>query len=168
VVSAAGAATARSAGLDDVWAALAEVPDPELPAVSVVDLGMVETIERTPDRIRVEILPTFIGCPVIEFLQAAIRDRLAGMASTVRVDISYTVPWTTDRLRPAARKKLRLHGIAPPPQGASRALPMLTTPACPRCGSSRTRLEGSFGPTPCRAIAYCPDCREPFEAFKPL
>jgi ring-1,2-phenylacetyl-CoA epoxidase subunit PaaD len=158
-----------------VLAALDEVADPEIPTVSIVELGMIERVELTASGIAVELLPTFVGCPALEVIRSAVEDRLAGFGLPVRVDVSFSTPWTSDRISPEGRAKLRASGFAPPPHlaslGSGRALPMLGEQApveCPYCGSSRTTLENVFGPTQCRSIRHCADCRQPFEAFKPI
>jgi ring-1,2-phenylacetyl-CoA epoxidase subunit PaaD len=161
-----------------VLAALDDVPDPEIPAVSIVEMGMVEQIELTPAGITVELLPTFVGCPALEVIRESVTERLSAFDVPVRVDISFSTPWTSDRISPEGRSKLRSSGFAPPPHlgvGATgRALPMLgdlraAAPVeCPYCGSTRTTLENVFGPTQCRSIRHCAECRQPFEAFKPI
>ena len=165
-----------------VMAALADVPDPEIPAVSIVELGMVGEIEVGASGIRVELLPTFVGCPALEMIRDEVQRRLGELGRPVQVDVSFATPWTSDRITPAGREKLRGSGFAPPPHlREGRALPMLGLPAspaspvgaaepveCPYCGSSRTTLENVFGPTQCRSIHHCADCRQPFEAFKPI
>ena len=172
----------EASGLEGrVWAALAEVPDPEIPAVSVVDLGIVGSVEAAPERIRVELLPTFVGCPAIDVIRRSVAERLAGMAGRVEVEPTFAEPWTSDRITPAGRRKLRESGFAPPgprpvddrPLFATIAVrPPLAgeTPAagvsCPFCGSLDTALENPFGPTLCRAIFWCNACRQPFEQFK--
>jgi len=162
----------RSIDRDDVLAALAEVADPEIPTVSVVELGMIGEIDVRPDAIDVEVLPTFVGCPALEVIRDSVAARLAEFGRPVHVEISFATPWTTERISPAGREKLRRSGFAPPPAArAGRALPMLDAAApvpCPYCGSLRTTLESAFGPTQCRTIRHCPDCRQPFEAFKPV
>jgi ring-1,2-phenylacetyl-CoA epoxidase subunit PaaD len=168
-----------------VWAALAEVPDPEIPALSLVDLGVVNRVELDPDAdaVRVELLPTFVGCPAIEQMRAAAAERLAGLAGRVEVEVTMAEPWTSDRITPKGRRKLRDSGFAPPSRGASRPAPLIETiavrpgigrpgggdaeaVACPWCGSTETDLENPFGPTLCRAIHWCRACRQPFERFK--
>ncbi|HEX8025238.1 MAG TPA: 1,2-phenylacetyl-CoA epoxidase subunit PaaD [Candidatus Limnocylindrales bacterium] len=159
-----------------VMAALESIPDPEIPAVSIVELGMVEAIDVRPGSIRVELLPTFVGCPAIDLIRTNVEERLAEFDLPVEVELSFSTPWTTDRISPAGREKLRGSGFAPPPWigDATRALPMLggsdagPSVECPYCGSSRTTLESVFGPTQCRSIRHCADCRQPFEAFKPV
>jgi ring-1,2-phenylacetyl-CoA epoxidase subunit PaaD len=156
-----------------VWEALAEVPDPEIPVLSVVDLGLVETVELDGERLRVELLPTFVGCPALELIRQAVAERLDGMAPAVEVEMTFAVPWTSDRITPQGRRKLRESGFAPPgPAGPAQELPLFATIAvrpsatCPWCGSPDTVLENAFGPTLCRAIFWCNRCRQPFEQFK--
>jgi len=154
-----------------VLAALDDVADPEIPAVSIVELGMIERIDVEPDRLRVELLPTFVGCPALEVIRDAVTQRLGEFGRPVEVETSFATPWTSDRISPAGREKLRQSGFAPPPHiGSGRALPMLgeAPVQCPYCGSARTTLENVFGPTQCRSIRHCADCRQPFEAFKPV
>ena len=154
-----------------VMAALGDVADPEIPTVSIVELGMIGGIDVEPDRLRVELLPTFVGCPALEVIRAAVAERLEAFGRPVAVETSFATPWTSDRISPAGREKLRRSGFAPPPHLASdRALPMLgeAPVECPYCGSARTTLENVFGPTQCRSIRHCAECRQPFEAFKPV
>ena len=158
-----------------VWAALGDVHDPEIPTISVVDLGVVRSVEAEPGRVRVELLPTFVGCPAIEVMRSAVAERLRDFAADVRVEISFAEPWTSERITPEGRRRLRASGFAPPARRAEsvardgRALPMLPflpVAECPYCGSRNTTLENAFGPTACRAIYHCTDCRQPFEQFK--
>ena len=154
-----------------VLAVLDDVADPEIPTVSIVELGMIGGIDVEPARIRVELLPTFVGCPALEVIRNAVTDRLRAFGRAVEVETSFATPWTSDRISPAGREKLRRSGFAPPPHlGSERALPMLgeAPVRCPYCGSARTTLENVFGPTQCRSIRHCADCRQPFEAFKPV
>jgi ring-1,2-phenylacetyl-CoA epoxidase subunit PaaD len=149
--------------------ALAEVPDPELPMVSVVDLGIIHRVDISPadGSIRVEILPTFVGCPALEFIRRAIATRLAAFGRPVDVVATFEVPWTSERISPAGRAALEAAGIAPPgPTTATTLIDLEMRVPCPHCGSSRTRLDNAFGPTQCRTIRYCMDCRQPFEAIK--
>jgi ring-1,2-phenylacetyl-CoA epoxidase subunit PaaD len=155
----------------EVWAALAEVPDPEIPAVSVVDLGLVHNIELDAGRLRVELLPTFVGCPALELIRRSVADRLQGMAPQVEVEMTFAVPWTSDRITEEGRSKLRHSGFAPPaPTDRSGPLfatiPVRPQAVCPHCGSADTALENLFGPTLCRTLFWCNRCRQPFEQFK--
>jgi ring-1,2-phenylacetyl-CoA epoxidase subunit PaaD len=164
-----------------VWAILADIPDPEIPAISVVDLGVIGSVEATRERIRVELLPTFVGCPAIGVMETQIGERLrdAGLADTVEVTVTFDPPWTSDRISPEGRERLRRSGFAPPvplPGAPGRAafgeldlleeLAVLTVAECPYCGSRDTTLDNPFGPTLCRAIYHCASCRQPFEQFK--
>lgn len=151
--------------LDDVVRATVEaIPDPELPVVSIGDLGMVHEVTVGPgsdDAIRVEILPTFLGCPAVELLSGSIRDGLAGFGRPVVVQPTHVVPWTTDRITPVGRAALASVGIAPPAADPADV-------RCPWCASARVVVDSAFGPTPCRSLYYCRDCRQPFEAMKPV
>ena len=154
-----------------VWAALHDVHDPEIPTISVVDLGVVRTVRAEQGRVRVELLPTFLGCPAIEVMRAAVEERLGEFADDVSVEVSFAEPWTSERITPEGRRVLRESGFAPPappsPLGRSLSvLPTMPVAECPYCGSRNTTLETAFGPTLCRAIYHCTDCRQPFEQFK--
>jgi ring-1,2-phenylacetyl-CoA epoxidase subunit PaaD len=155
-----------------VWEALAEVPDPEIPVVSVVDLGLVHAVELDGGRLRVELLPTFVGCPALELIRRSVADRLAGMAPEVEVEMTFAVPWTSDRITAEGRRRLRDSGFSPPGPAPSSDGPLFTTittrprAACPWCGSADTALENLFGPTLCRTLFWCNRCRQPFEQFK--
>jgi len=152
-----------------VWAALAEVPDPEIPAVSVVDLGIVHAVELDGERLRVELLPTFVGCPALDVIRDSVAARLAGMATDVQVELTFAEPWTSERITAEGRRKLRESGFAPPgPQPLFATIATRPQAACPWCGSDDTALENPFGPTLCRAIFWCNRCRQPFEQFKAI
>ena len=162
-----------------VWAALAEIADPEIPAISLVDLGVIGSVSFEPstaggERLSVELLPTFVGCPAVEVMRQQIGERLTALcvADEVVVEVGYSVPWTSDRITPAGREALRSSGFAPPQQIGSvfsgESLTVLPIATCPYCASRNTTLENPFGPTLCRAIYHCGDCRQPFEAFKPV
>jgi ring-1,2-phenylacetyl-CoA epoxidase subunit PaaD len=162
----------RTLSRTEVWEALAEVPDPEIPVVSVVDLGLVHAVEHDGERLRVELLPTFVGCPALELIRRSVAERLAGMAPQVEVEMTFAVPWTSARITAEGRRKLRESGFSPPGQARSPEGPLFATipvrPAatCPFCGSADTRLENLFGPTLCRTLFWCNRCRQPFEQFK--
>jgi len=154
-----------------VRAALGDVPDPELPMLSVVDLGIVHRVDVSPadGSIRVEILPTFVGCPALELIKDAIARRLAAFGRPVEVIATFAVPWTSDRISPAGRAALEAAGIAPPgPTTGTALIDLEPRVPCPHCGSRRTHLENVFGPTQCRTIRYCTDCRQPFESIKSI
>jgi ring-1,2-phenylacetyl-CoA epoxidase subunit PaaD len=151
------AATIDEEAVRDV---LRVVVDPEIPTVSIVDLGMVGRIEVTPDRIDVELLPTFVGCPAQELIRGAVVDALAPLGHAVSAEFTWRVPWTSDRISPLGLERLAASGFAPPAEpGEVR---------CPFCLSARVVMDNAFGPTACRSLFYCRDCRQPFEAFKPV
>ena len=171
-------APVRDAREEAVWAALAEIADPEIPAISVVELGAIGEVAfgAAPgggERLSVELLPTFIGCPAIDIMRQQIGERLRALeiADEVVVEVSFAQPWTSDRITPAGREKLRGGGFAPPVHigssfGEDQLLTVLPVAECPYCGSRNTTLENPFGPTLCRAIYHCANCRQPFEQFK--
>ncbi len=141
---------------------LAGVPDPEIPAVSVVDLGIVRDID--PEGLSVAITPTYTGCPATAVIERSIREALAaGGLGDVRIVARLDPAWTTDWITAAGLEKLLAYGIAPPP--ASSHL-REQSPACPRCGSLTTEEVSRFGSTPCKALWRCRDCAEPFDRFK--
>jgi ring-1,2-phenylacetyl-CoA epoxidase subunit PaaD len=147
-----------------VWDVLAHVPDPEVPAVSVVDLGIV----RSVDDAAVHITPTYTGCPATLAIEAMIRTALdeAGMG-TLGIVVDLSPPWTTDWISDEGREKLRAYGIAPPPKGDGRGtLKADVATACPRCGSVDVEEVSRFGSTPCKALMRCRSCAEPFDRFK--
>jgi ring-1,2-phenylacetyl-CoA epoxidase subunit PaaD len=145
-----------------VWDALEEIPDPEIPVVSLVDLGVIRSVDVQNGRVRIEFTPTFLGCPALEFMKRAIEEKVPGADVQVIQDDS----WSTDKITPAGREKLRAAGFAPP---APRLVQLQSqVHRCPYCGSTDTRLENIFGPTPCRSLRYCESCRQPFEQFKTI
>ncbi len=162
---------------DDVMAVLTTVMDPEVPVISVVDLGIIRDASVTHDAgqttVRVTVTPTYSGCPAMREIETDIRAALvAAGASTVVVDTVYAPAWTTDWIGPEAREKLRAYGIAPPRRAEPEGLITLTRRRdpvpCPFCGSSDTRLQSEFGSTACKAIHVCNSCRQPFDEFKPF
>jgi ring-1,2-phenylacetyl-CoA epoxidase subunit PaaD len=159
---------------DQVMAVLATVPDPEVPAISVVDLGIVRDVAIADDgAVSVTITPTYSGCPAMHEIEKDIRTALAA-AGAPRVEMRTVLSpaWTTDWIGPEAREKLRAYGIAPPGKAEQGGLITLTrsrTPvACPFCGSKDTELRSEFGSTACKAIHVCRSCRQPFDEFKAL
>ena len=156
---------------NDIWDALRDVPDPEIPIVNLVDLGVILRVEldQAARRARILLLPTFTGCPAIEMMRDLIRERVEQLGLSAQVDVTREQRWSSDRISAAGRRGLARAGIAPPgPAASSSIIPLLEAATCPHCGSHRTTLDSAFGPTLCRAIAYCRDCRQPFEQFKPL
>jgi ring-1,2-phenylacetyl-CoA epoxidase subunit PaaD len=157
---------------ENVWSALAEISDPEIPTISIVDLGVVRDVAVENGHVRVEFTPTFLGCPALEVMREQMADRIRELGGEPEIEVILDDSWSTDRITPAGREKLRASGFAPPaPRSAGRLqLVQLQTGAfrCPYCGSTETRLENIFGPTPCRSLRYCESCRQPFEQFKTI
>jgi ring-1,2-phenylacetyl-CoA epoxidase subunit PaaD len=155
---------------EEVWQLLNQVYDPEIPAVSVVDLGLIRSFGVDGDRITIIMTPTFAGCPAIEVMRASITERLQSAgAKEVEVRLTLHPPWSTDWITPQGRQKLTVFGLAPPPVHAGQLETILDAPrACPYCSSTNTECKNDFGSTLCRAIYVCRNCRQPFEAFKPI
>jgi ring-1,2-phenylacetyl-CoA epoxidase subunit PaaD len=152
-----------------VRAALNDVFDPEIPTLSVVDLGMVEAIQCTDDgNVSLRMMPTFMGCPALLLIENNLRKAISQVEGVASIDVEFvhSTPWTSERITEAGREKLREFGIAPPKCGLL-AMQQFEA-ACPYCGSTNTQLDNLFGPTACRAIFHCNDCRQPFEAMKPV
>jgi len=155
---------------EQVWAALKQVPDPELPVLSIVDLGIVRYVRREPDeRLHVAITPTYSGCPATQVIRASVRAALDahGFADAV-LDEVLSPAWSSDWLSAEGREKLRAFGIAPPAHAvaSARALWQPVRVACPRCASADTERVSEFGSTPCKAHYRCLACAEPFDYFK--
>lgn len=153
-----------------VMATLAEVMDPEIPTISLLDLGVITRVDLDWPRVHVEMTPTFTGCPAMDYMQREVREKLEGMGfSHVEVEMNFETPWSTNRLTDRGRAALLEHGLAPPaPYTTVLDLTVLNNTACPFCGSHNTDLRSPFGPTLCRSLHYCNDCRQGFEGFKPL
>jgi ring-1,2-phenylacetyl-CoA epoxidase subunit PaaD len=159
------------ASVEQVWTWLGEVPDPEVPVVSVVDLGIVRDVAWDADALVVTVTPTYSGCPATAVISLAIEDALRAKGiERVRLERRIAPPWTTDWISAAGREKLRAYGIAPPVGKAAGLERMLArqplTVACPRCGSTDTARISEFGSTPCKAQYRCRACLEPFDYFK--
>jgi ring-1,2-phenylacetyl-CoA epoxidase subunit PaaD len=155
-----------AAGVELAWSLLAEVPDPELPAVSVVDLGIARDVHYADDRLVVTITPTYSGCPAMREIEDDVRARLSERFAHVEVRTTLSPPWTTDWITDEGRRKLAGAGIAPP---GARLLPLLVQgrpEACPRCGSTQVEELAGFGSTACKALWRCTSCREPFDYVK--
>jgi ring-1,2-phenylacetyl-CoA epoxidase subunit PaaD len=155
-----------------VWEALAEIPDPEIPVISLVDLGVVKDVRVEDGRVRIDFTPTFLGCPALEVMQQAMTERVEELGAEADVRVVMDDSWSTDRITDAGREKLRGAGFAPPAPRTSKAPTLLQLERgsfrCPWCGSTETKLENLFGPTPCRSLRYCASCRQPFEQFKTI
>jgi len=141
-----------------VWEWLSAIPDPEIPAISLTDLGIIREVRWDGDCLVVAVTPTYSGCPATAIINLDITSALNGRGiDKLRLERRLSPPWTTDWLSEAGREKLRAYGIAAPARGGV---------ACPRCGSSQTEKISQFGSTPCKASYRCKDCLEPFDYFK--
>jgi len=152
---------------DRALAALEEVVDPEIPVLTIADLGILRDVTVQGDTVEVTITPTYSGCPAMNFITLDIETVLARAGMKARVHTTLSPAWTTDWLTEAARRKLAGFGIAPPEHAASRrALFGEARPACPLCGSEDTEQISEFGSTACKSLHRCRACHEPFDAFK--
>ena len=160
---------ANSISENQIWEWLEAVPDPEIPVLSVIDLGIVRQVTVLADRVEIEVAPTYSGCPATEVIEKSIVDSLAEMGvGNVTLRRVLSPPWTTAWISNARREKLRAYGIAPPQDDAGKRaiLDSVRTIACPRCSATTTTLVSEFASTPCKAAYKCDACLEPFEYFK--
>lgn len=154
----------------DILAALQDVHDPEIPALSVVELGLIAEVQVGGDSVQVKMTPTFAGCPAVEVMRRAMEERLRQLdLGEVKVTLTYDPPWNSNRITPEGRRKLKEFGLAPPaPYTGELNLIQIKDVPCPFCDSHNTTMESPFGPTLCRAIHYCHNCQQSFEQFKPV
>lgn len=150
---------------------LEEVKDPEIPVLSLVDLGVITEVEVTNNAVTVSMTPTFVGCPAMDHMKSEVLEVLQknGVVQP-QVNINLKQSWSSDRITERGRQALKSFGYAPPPSTAfiQHDLDILEHAACPRCNGTHTEMRSPFGPTLCRSLHYCYDCREAFEQFKPL
>lgn len=165
-------ALSEPAGEKALLALVRDLPDPEIPVLTLGDLGVIRYLKRDADAVIVGIAPTYSACPATEFIESSVIKRLEQSGETkVQIERVMSPPWTTDWISAEGRDKLTTYGIAPPAEaaGSKRALMGTDRPAaCPRCDSSATSRVSEFGSTPCKASYKCNDCLEPFEYFKCL
>ena len=150
------------------WAAAASVPDPEIPVVTVADLGILRSVEMVDGVAIARVSPTYTGCPATAVIELAVETALLQAGFKARIERAVSPAWTTDWITDEGREKLRAYGIAPPIRGANSKLALFgeTQVACPKCGSDQTERLSEFGSTPCKAQYRCTVCREPFDYFK--
>lgn len=157
---------------EQVWAAIDEIPDPEIPVISLVELGIIRDVAVDGNAVRIELTPTFLGCPALEVMRRSLEETVAALGAEAEIEVVQDDSWSTDKITPAGREKLRSAGFAPPAPRAAGATTLVQLQSrafrCPYCGSTDTRLENIFGPTPCRSLRYCETCRQPFEQFKTI
>ena len=157
--------------VEDVWSALGEIPDPEIPVVSLVELGVIKDVAVEDETVRIDFTTKLLGCPALEPMPRAMEEKVAELGAEAEVRVLLDDSWSTEDISPAGREKLRAAGFAPPAPRAPGGLDLVQLQRgfrCPYCGSTDTKLENLFGPTPCRSIRYCQACRQPFEQFKTI
>ena len=149
---------------------LEEVKDPEIPVLSLVDLGVITEVVVQGDTAKIEMTPTFVGCPALDYMKEEVKSVLKSHGvKSVEVNVTFKKAWSSDLITEKGKVALKKYGLAPPPSTNVFAdLDILEHAICPRCNNSNTQLKTPFGPTLCRSIYYCNDCREAFEQFKPL
>jgi ring-1,2-phenylacetyl-CoA epoxidase subunit PaaD len=157
---------------EQVWSAFEAIPDPEIPIISLVDLGVIRSVDVHDGHVHVEFTPTFLGCPALEVMKRALEESVSALGAEADVQVIQDDSWSTDKITPAGREKLRAAGFAPPAPREVSAPKLVQLQSnvfrCPYCGSTQTKLENIFGPTPCRSLRYCESCRQPFEQFKTI
>jgi ring-1,2-phenylacetyl-CoA epoxidase subunit PaaD len=156
--------------IETIYGWLEEVKDPEIPVLSLVDLGVITGITVLDEAVHIEMTPTFVGCPALDFMKA---DMIAVLnfhgVKDVHIEVTFRKPWTSDLISEKGKAALKQFGLSPPPPTSVFAdLEILETATCPRCDGVETELKTLFGPTLCRSIYYCNSCHEVFEQFKPL
>jgi ring-1,2-phenylacetyl-CoA epoxidase subunit PaaD len=154
----------------DIYTWLEAVKDPEIPVLSLVDLGVITNIQLINNGVSIEMTPTFVGCPALDMMKSEIREVLTKRGiKNITINISFREPWTSDRISERGKAALKKFGLAPPPSREVFVdLEVLEHAICPRCDGTDTEMKNAFGPTLCRSIHYCNSCKEAFEQFKPL
>ena len=155
----------------EIWSALEIVKDPEIPTLSMVDMGIITKVEvRGESNVYVEMTPTFTGCPAIKMMENMVADRLKEIGiETIKVTTTFDKPWNSNKLTERGLMCLKKHGLAPPPKHEGEiTMELLEHSVCPHCGSKNTDMKTPFGPTLCRSMHYCNDCLQAFEQFKPV
>jgi ring-1,2-phenylacetyl-CoA epoxidase subunit PaaD len=154
----------------EIFRLLATIPDPEIPVITIEDLGVLRSVTLEGDMVHVCITPTYSGCPAMKMIEQDIVSLLKEKGiEKVKVDMVYAPAWTTDWISDEAKEKLRLYGIAPPEKATADKSSITGKPkhlACPRCGSKNVEMISQFGSTACKALYKCLDCKEPFDYFK--
>lgn len=157
------------AGVREIWEALSRVPDPEIPVVNVVEMGIVREVQMDGDKATLTMTPTFSGCPALHAIREGLERAVQELGLEAEVKTVLSPPWSTDWITAEAREKLLRYGIAPPNPALAEAglIQLELSPTrCPRCGSFDTSVKNTFGPTLCKSIHVCNNCLEPFESFK--
>ena len=154
---------------ESIYQLLAQVPDPEIPVVNIIEMGMIRDVIVTPEKVEVFLCPTYSGCPEMDMIESKVKEKLlASGFLNVLVTLVYKPAWTTDWMNAQTKEKLRAFGIAPPVGKvlSKKSLLANETVACPQCRSENTKIKSMFGSTACKALYTCSDCLEPFDYFK--
>ena len=157
--------------ITDIYSWLEEVKDPEIPVLSLVDLGVITQIVIENNHVKVEMTPTFVGCPAMDFMKGEVTEVLKKHGiENPEVEINFKQAWSSDKISEKGKQALKKYGFAPPPSTKEilTDLDILDHAICPRCNGTHTEMKSPFGPTLCRSLHYCFDCREAFEQFKPI
>jgi ring-1,2-phenylacetyl-CoA epoxidase subunit PaaD len=157
--------------INDIYNWLEEVKDPEIPVLSLVDLGVITEVQLHDENVFIEMTPTFVGCPALDMMKSDITEVLQKHGvKKIDIQVSFRKPWTSDSISEKGKVALKKFGLAPPPSSKNlfTDIDVLEHVACPRCSGTDTDLKSPFGPTLCRSIHYCNTCKEAFEQFKPL
>ncbi len=154
-----------------IWDRLSAIPDPEVPAISIVELGVVRAVRVSAEKVEVDITPTYTGCPAMKLMEEQIRESLSEIGVPVEIKMIYKPAWTTEWMSESTKLKLKEYGIAPPEKLTFEHLHPFGNPnkepvKCPFCNSDNTSLTSQFGSTACKALYYCDGCHQPFEHFK--
>lgn len=155
----------------EIFKALEDVKDPEIPTISVVDLGIITDVKVEEDNsVSISMTPTFSGCPALKMLENLVKERVEKLGiENVNVKTTFDVHWNTNMITAKGREMLKKHGLAPPPEHTGLIkIDVLKNIPCPYCGSNDTELKSPFGPTLCRSLHYCNNCKQAFEQFKPV
>lgn len=155
----------------EIWTALQDVKDPEIPVISVVDMGIINEVEIKDDgSVYINMTPTFVGCPAIQFMQHNVKKKVEELGyENVEVKVDYESNWNSNKITEKGREQLKDFGLSPPPKYNGEVSEKdLEHAQCPQCGSTNTTLNTPFGPTLCRALHYCNDCKQAFQQFKPV
>ena len=155
---------------EDILHWLEVVKDPEIPVISLLDLGVITKIDIDSEgKVTVDMTPTFAGCPAMDYMKKEVEEVLHEKGLEYQVNISYEIPWSSNRITEKGRKALKNFGLAPPQKyQLIPDLDILERTPCPYCDSSNTELKSPFGPTLCRSLHYCHNCKQAFEQFKPV
>jgi len=156
---------------EEIFEALQDVKDPEIPTISLVDLGIVTAVEVSDDNfVSIRLTPTFSGCPALKIMESLVKEKIESLeVKGVEVKTSFDVQWNTDMITDRGLEALKKHGLAPPPKHNGLVqIEILERVVCPQCGSKNTIMKSPFGPTLCRSLHYCNECLNAFEQFKPV